>query len=48
MSIGGVLVLLLLASVDAQHLFLSGGGLTMESDFFWDRLIQFSVCVIII
>ncbi len=43
MSIGGVLALLLLASVDAQHLFLAGGGLTIESDFFWYRLIQFSV-----
>lgn len=42
MSIGGVLALLLLASVDAQHLFLAGGGLTIESDFFWYRLIQFS------
>lgn len=43
MSIGGVLALLLLASVDAQHLFLAGGGLTIDSDFFWHRLIQFSV-----
>lgn len=42
MWIGGVL-LLLAASVDAQHLFLAGGGLTAESDFFWNRLILFAV-----
>jgi hypothetical protein len=43
MRVGGVLALFLfLASVDAQHLFLAGGGLTAESYFFWNRLILFA------
>jgi hypothetical protein len=43
MRIGGFLALFLfLASVDAQHLFLAGGGLTAESYFFWNRLILFA------
>ncbi|XP_032777147.1 cyanophycinase isoform X2 [Daphnia magna] len=43
MWIRGFLALFLfLASVDAQHLFLAGGGLTAESYFFWNRLILFA------
>nr|CAH0104006.1 unnamed protein product [Daphnia galeata] len=43
MRIRGLLALFLfLASVDAQHLFLAGGGLTAESYFFWNRLILFA------
>lgn len=48
MWIRGFLALFLfLASVDAQHLFLAGGGLTAESYFFWNRLILFAASLII-
>jgi hypothetical protein len=43
MQIKGFLAFVLfLASVDAQHLFLAGGGLTAESYFFWNRIILFA------
>jgi len=39
-----VLVFLVLANVVyGQHLFLAGGGLTAESEFFWNKLIQSGV-----
>ena len=36
-------LLALVGLASGQHLFLAGGGLTAESEFFWNRLIQFAV-----
>lgn len=29
--------------VESQHLFLAGGGLKADSDFFWNKLVQLGV-----
>ena len=44
MQISLVLIVAAAATcVTGQHLLLAGGGLTKDSDFFWNRLIQLAV-----
>ena len=47
MSRNAMLLLLAAAAavqvVQAQHLFLAGGGLNSDSEFFWNKLVQLGV-----
>ena len=38
-----ILTILLAGMASSQHLLLAGGGLSIHSDFFWNRLIQLAV-----
>ena len=40
---GAILTILLTGIASGQHILLAGGGLSIDSDYFWHRLVQLAV-----